>query len=228
MDDVTSEDSQADPTTVPDDVLGTRDVVVARGSDAGTYLHSQVTQDLTGLAVGASTWTFVLDPTGKIVSLARVRRTADDEYALDTDAGFGDELLARLQRFKLRVDVDLVVERADDPGPDPAAARVAAGWPRLGAEIVPGETLVAGTGLARRAVSFTKGCYPGQELVERMESRGADAPRALRRVPAPAGVTSGDPVVVDGDEVGVYTTVAGDTALAWIKRGADVGELVTP
>ena len=42
-----------------------------------------------------------------------------------------------------------------------------------------------------------------------------------------AGVAAGDPVVVDGAEVGAYTTVAGDRALAWIKRGVDLGDIVT-
>ena len=59
-----------------------------------------------------------------------------------------------------------------------------------------------------------------------MDSRGADAPKALRKVPVPAGVGAGDPVVIDGAEVGTYTTVAGDRALAWIKRGIDLGEIV--
>ena len=216
-----------EPTAPTDAILGPRDVVVVRGGDAQTYLHSQVSQDLTPMQIGDTRWTFVLDPTGKIVSLARVVRRAEDEFVLDTDAGHGQALLDRLARFKLRVDAELTLVTADGAGPAPDdAARVAAGWPRLGAELVPGETLVAGTGLAGIAVSFTKGCYPGQELVERMDSRGADAPKALRKVPVPAGVGAGDPVVIDGAEVGTYTTVAGDRALAWIKRGIDLGEIV--
>lgn len=218
-----------EPTPVSDAILGRRDVVIARGADAQTYLHSQVSQDLTGMTIGETRWTFVLDPTGKIVSLARIERRADDEFVLDTDAGHGQELLERLARFKLRVDVELNLEpaAAGATAERDEAARVAAGWPALGAEIVPGETLVAGTGLAKIAVSYTKGCYPGQELVERMDSRGAEAPTAVRRVPAPAGAAAGDAVVVDGEEVGTYTSVAGDRALAWIKRGAEVGDVVS-
>ena len=52
----------------------------------------------------------------------------------------------------------------------------------MGFEIVPGETIPAVTGVVPVAVNFTKGCYPGQELVERMDSRGADAPKSLRIV----------------------------------------------
>ena len=194
--------------------LPPRDVVTVEGPDAVSYVHSQVTQDVASLPVGEARWTFVLEPTGKIVSLARVRRTAEERLELDTDRGYGDDLLARLNRFRIRVKAELTLEAGEDRPVDDAA-RVAAGWPRLGAEIVPGETLVAGTGLSGLAVSFTKGCYPGQELVERMDSRGADAPRRLCRVPA----GTDDPAVE-------ITSIAGAHALAWVKRGSAIGEPV--
>jgi folate-binding protein YgfZ len=101
---------------------------------------------------------------------------------------------------------------------DLEAARVRAVWPAMGAEITEA-TLPAELGLNDVAVSFTKGCYPGQELVERMDSRGASAPRSLQRIPA-AGHQVGDALVVDGVEIGRVTSVAGDWALALVKRGA--------
>ena len=155
-----------------------RDHVIVEGPDALSYLHSQVAQDLNGLGVGATTWTLVLEPTGKVESLARVTRTADDRFDFDTDAGFGEALAARLNRFKIRVEAEVSVEPATSPEPsrDHEAARIAAGWPRMGFEIIAGETIPAVTGVVPLAVNFTKGCYPGQELVERMDSRGADAP----------------------------------------------------
>jgi folate-binding protein YgfZ len=208
-----------------DRVLGRRDVVVVEGADAQTYLHSQVSQDLTGMEVGEHRWTFVLEPTGKIEGLARVTRTADDRFELDTDEGFGESLLARINRFKIRVNAAVTL---GEPRGDEAdeSARIALGWPRLGSEIVPGEAIPAGTGLSGVAVSFTKGCYPGQELVERMDSRAADAPRSLRRLTVAAESVPGDPVI-DGDtEVGVLTSVAGTSALGWVKRSSGIGEVV--
>jgi len=214
------------PDLITDRILGPRDRVVLTGPAAQSYLQSQIAQTLEGIEVGEARWSFVLDPTGKIVSLARVTRRGQDEFLLDTDAGFGRLLLDRLNRFKLRVDAELTLEEGDIGSIDDTAERerVEAGWPRMGAELIPEQTLVAGTGLASIAVCFTKGCYPGQELVERMESRGAEAPKSLRRVPAPDGAAAGEPVVVDGVEVGTYTTVAGDLALAWVKRGTDLGD----
>ena len=71
------------------------------------YLQGQVSQELRQLAVGASRWTLLLQPNGRVDVLARVWRTDDDTYVLDTDDGFGDELLARINRFRIRVKADV-------------------------------------------------------------------------------------------------------------------------
>jgi tRNA-modifying protein YgfZ len=208
-------------------VLGPRDVVVVEGPDALTYLQSQVSQDLGDLAVGDATWTFVLEPTGKVAGFAGIARTADERFELDTDAGYGESLLARVERFKIRVRADTSLTRAaPDAAPRDEAARVAFGWPALGAELVPGETIPAATGLAAIAISFTKGCYPGQELVERMDSRAAEAPRSLRLLTVPAGCVPGDPVRDGDDIVGELTSVAGTSALGYVKRASSIGEPV--
>jgi folate-binding protein YgfZ len=202
-----------------------RDLVTVTGGDATSYLHSQLAQGVDDLAIGETRWTFVLEPTGKVEVLARITRTAEDRFVLDTDAGFGDTLATRLNRFKIRVDADVEVRPAAEQAPsaEREAARIAAAWPRMGAEIVPGETIPATTGIVEQSVSFTKGCYPGQELVERMHSRGAEAPRSLRIVEVDGDAEIGDPVL-DGDaEVGTITSVAGGRALAYVKRGSDTG-----
>jgi folate-binding protein YgfZ len=93
-------------------------------------------------------------------------------------------------------------------------------WPANGSEVIAGETVPASLGVVSVAVSFTKGCYPGQELVERMDSRGATAPRTLRSIVA-NGRSVGDSVVVDGVDVGRITSVAGDRALAFVDRATD-------
>jgi folate-binding protein YgfZ len=208
-----------------------RDQVVVSGPDASTYLQSQIAQDIRDLEVGESAWTLVLEPNGKVDSLARVNRTDDDRFVFDIDAGFGDTLAARLRRFKIRVAADIEVDPADaaaahDEGHE--NARIEAGWPKMGAEIVPGETIPGVTGVTGVAVSFTKGCYPGQELVERMDSRGAEAPASLRVLAIgsdiPVGVVAGDPVVDgSGATVGTVTSVGSTHAIATIKRGHAVG-----
>lgn len=209
---------------------GVADTVVVSGPDALTYLHSQISQDIRELTPGEARWTFLLQPTGKIDVLARVIRTDHETFAFETDPGFGELLLARLDRFKIRVKAETALVAG--PGPDAVTpeverSRIEVGWPRMGAEIVPGETIPAETGVTLHAVDFRKGCYPGQELVERMDSRGATPPRALRRLDVAEGASPGEPIVdADGAEVGVLTSVSGTLALGYVKRGAEVGTVI--
>jgi folate-binding protein YgfZ len=120
---------------------------------------------------------------------------------------------------------------------DPAsleALRIECGVPAMGAELtqatIPAE---AGQWLIDTSVSFTKGCYTGQELVARIDSRGGNVPRPLRglRIDG-AAVDAGAEVVADGAVVGAVTSsatsaVLGPIALAPITRSVDVGTAVT-
>ncbi|MHB8263725.1 MAG: CAF17-like 4Fe-4S cluster assembly/insertion protein YgfZ [Acidimicrobiales bacterium] len=58
------------------------------------------------------------------------------------------------------------------------AVRIEAGLPVMGREIDE-HAMPAATGLVVRAVSFSKGCYVGQELVERVDARGGESPQRL-------------------------------------------------
>lgn len=109
--------------------------------------------------------------------------------------------------------------------------RIMAGVPKMGAELtdatIPAE---AGQWWIDRAVSFTKGCFTGQELVARIDSRGGHVPRPVRgvRLHGP-GTEVGAAVVHDGKEVGALTSVApaGDVALATVSRAVEPGTDVT-
>jgi folate-binding protein YgfZ len=125
------------------------------------------------------------------------------------------------------VDVPLVDAAALD------ALRIEAGVPAMGAEIVP-ETIPGELGqwLIDASVSFTKGCYTGQELVARIDSRGGNVPRPVRGLvvdgPPPA---PGTEVVADGKPVGAVTSSAtsaalGTVALAPLARAVEPGTAV--
>jgi hypothetical protein len=198
-----------------------RDAVVVEGPDAASYLQSQASQDLRGMTVGESRWTFFLEPTGKIDVLSRVTKTGDESFRLDTDPGFGPVLTERLNRFKIRVKATIAGAENVGGTDGDDDARIAAAWPKMGAEIVPGENIPAETGLTDVAVSFTKGCYPGQELVERMDSRGATAPRKLVALARRDGDAVGAAIVQDGAPIGIITSVGATHVLAYVKRGHD-------
>jgi len=200
-------------------VPGPRELIEVTGADAVGYLHSQLSQDIGSLAVGERMLSLVLEPDGRVCAPIGVSRIEDERLILDVDPGYGEAVTARLLRFRLRTDAEFTMtaaERSRDAREE--ESRIIDGWPALGSEIIPGETLAAETGLTTVAVSFTKGCYPGQELVERMDSRGAIPPRRIVRVVVESGTEVGSPVIRDGAEVGQVTSVAGVNALARVGR----------
>jgi tRNA-modifying protein YgfZ len=106
-------------------------------------------------------------------------------------------------------------------------ARIEVGIPRFGPDITP-ENFPAEAGILERAVSFEKGCYPGQETVARMHYRGHPN-RLLRRLKVADGSSPepGAPIVQNDKQVGRITSVAplpvnGETlALGYLSRNAD-------
>ncbi len=131
------------------------------------------------------------------------------------------------------------------PEGDPAAfeaARIEAGIPRAPEEL-DGSVIPFEAGIVEATTSFTKGCYTGQELVARLEARGANVPRRLRGVllppsaPDAAAVAqlAGSGLAVGGKIVGRITSAAWSprtgsaVALAYVGRAVEppaVGELV--
>ncbi len=89
--------------------------------------------------------------------------------------------------------------------------RIRAGWPAMGQEIGP-RTIPAETPVIGCSVSFTKGCYTGQELVARIDSRGGNVPRPVRliEIAVTESVEVGAVITVDGRAVGEVTSVAVD------------------
>ena len=101
-------------------------------------------------------------------------------------------------------------------------SRADARWPKLGVDVLVGD-IPGTTGILSVAVSFTKGCYPGQELVERMDSRGTLAPVVVRALPR-EGLGVGARVMEDDKSVGTVTSIGARIALARIARTSTIGE----
>lgn len=199
------------------------DVVSIVGPDAESYLQGQLSQDVAALQPGETAWTFVLAPTGKIDGFGELARIDAESFAFRVDAGFGEHVEARLRRFLLRTKAEVSLA----PGEGVASTadeleRIRAGRPSMAAEI-DDRTVPAETGWVDRSVSFTKGCYTGQELVARMDSRVAEPPRRLVRLRSDAVIAAGDAIEVDGAVVGAVTSVApvdgGFVGLGYVKRG---------
>lgn len=115
--------------------------------------------------------------------------------------------------------------------------RVEAGLPMMGAELTE-DTIPEAAGIVDGAVSFTKGCYTGQELVARVDSRGGNVPKRLRRVTladadsSSTGFVAGASLLVDDAVVGTVTssawspTLQGPVAMAYVMRKVEVPAVV--
>ena len=262
------------------------DVIEVVGPDAVGYLQGQLSQNVSGLAVGAWAPSLLLEPQGKMCAWMRVHRAADDTVHLVVDAGFGTVVEQRLRRFWLRTKAELstrfdvptlavrawpdglAVPAAEDvtpggadpilvaPAPWPThpgfdligdgatlsdnvvrlegdagrqaleRARVASGVPAMGTEIGP-DTIPAAARVVEASVDFTKGCYTGQELVARIDSRGNVTPTRLVLLTGDGEVPKRDAALsVDGtDRASVTTAVpaAGEgwTGLGYLHRTVD-------
>ena len=107
-------------------------------------------------------------------------------------------------------------------------ARIEAGVPRFGADMTP-ENFPGETGTLDRAVSFEKGCYPGQETVARMRYRGHPNKVLYRLVIEDSEAVPGTDILQNEKAVGTITSVAPlpvngrVLALGYLSRSADTG-----
>jgi folate-binding protein YgfZ len=121
-----------------------------------------------------------------------------------------------------------LVESGAVPGGHEAAEtlRIEAGRPRFGADLT-SETIPLEAGIESRAISLTKGCYPGQEVIIRVLHRGHG--RVARKlvglvVAGPVVPQPGDALTVAEREVGRVTSatwsplVGEPVALAYLQR----------
>ncbi|HEX6782255.1 MAG TPA: glycine cleavage T C-terminal barrel domain-containing protein [Solirubrobacterales bacterium] len=107
--------------------------------------------------------------------------------------------------------------------------RIEAGRPRFGAEMGT-ETMPAEAGIVERAVSFTKGCYIGQETVARLHYKGKPN-RHLRGLRLSAPAAPGETLRLGVKEVGTIGSAAvspalGPVGLAILRREAEPGATV--
>jgi folate-binding protein YgfZ len=158
---------------------------------------------------------------------ARVEIDGIPALAIRTDVGV-DLLCDAADTERLR---DALAGRGASAVSEQAAEclRVERGRPRYGVDI-DASTIPQEAGLNERAVSFTKGCYVGQETVARLHWRGKPN-RHLRGLRLSAPVATGEELRLGERSVGHVGGVAaspalGSIALALVRREAAPGDTV--
>jgi folate-binding protein YgfZ len=227
-----------------------RSFVRVSGPAAEEYLDRMVSNDVAALGPGESCEALLLTAKARVIAPLVVLRRGHEDYLLLTEPELGERVRRELlrARFAAKVEVELEehishvvfggdgIETQDygEPAAEvldaeleptvPAAElerlRIEAGTAAWGKEI-DDRVLPAEAGLTERAVSFSKGCYPGQEPIARLHYRG-HANRSLRVLHLADTPQPDDELVHAGKVVGRITSVVptgeGAVALAYVRR----------
>jgi folate-binding protein YgfZ len=226
-----------------------RAFVRVAGPDARDYLQRMVSNDVEALGVGDACPALLLTAKARVIAPVVVWRRGDEDFLVLTEADLGDPVRALLARMKLRAQCEVEPEEhssvlvfggdgiaTDFPGAvevlDAELAptldaeelelrRIEAGLPRWGREIDE-RVLPAEAGLDATHVSFSKGCYPGQEPVARLHYRGHPN-RGLRVLDLAELPEYDAELVLEGKVVGRVTSAArradgSVAALAYVRR----------
>jgi folate-binding Fe-S cluster repair protein YgfZ len=158
--------------------------IVASGPDAESFLQGQLSQDIANLDAHG-VWSLLLAPDGIVLTSLYVT-PAPEGFALCVPRALGDVALTRLRRFLLRTKCTLDVVDVTHGPYDTVGDQIAAGRPGA-AEFALGLTPQCfGASFVASSVSFTKGCFTGQELVGRLDARGSSVPWRMVRATGPS------------------------------------------
>ena len=217
-----------------------RSYVGVRGPDAEDYLQRMLSNDVTA---GDLVPALLLTPKGRLIAPVRVWRRGPDDFLLLTEPDLGEAVRATLLRSRFAAKCEIDIEEHDSvvvsgkadglPGEIPGTvevldagvetmpdgdelerARIEAAVPAWGTEL-DDSILPAEAGLDETHISFTKGCYPGQEPIARLHHRG-HANRRLTVLDVEAA-TPGDEIVHDGKAVGRVTSAVPGVALGYVR-----------
>jgi folate-binding protein YgfZ len=188
----------------------------------------------------------LLTPKARVIAPLLVWRRGEDDVLLLTEPELGEVVQAHLtrMRFAAKCDIELeqhtstivfgdvegipnrdygrdaveVLDAEVEPTLDDAELerlRIEAATPRFGREI-DDRVMPAEAGLDERAISFDKGCYPGQEPVARQHYRGK-VNRRLRVLEVDGAPAPETPVTYEGKVVGRVTSAVPGLALAYVR-----------
>jgi folate-binding protein YgfZ len=215
-----------------------------QGPDAVDYLNRMLSNDVPS---EGSADALLLTPKARVIAPLLVWRRGVEDVLLLTEPELGDVVRAQLTRMRFAAKCEIEAEEhvstvvlGEDEGiPNrdygrPAVEildgqveatlgdeelerlRIEAGTPRYGREI-DDRVLPAEAGLDERAISFSKGCYPGQEPVARQHFRGK-VNRRLRVLEVEGDTPEPEaPVMHDGKDVGRVTSAVPGVALAYVR-----------
>src|SRR5439155_14602880 len=204
------------------------------GPDAADYLQRMVSNDVEALAVGDACDALLLTAKARVIAPLRILRRAEEDFLLLTEPELGETVRTELVRMRFAAKTEIEPEEHEawlvlggDEVLDERPAgeevgeeelerwRIESGIPRWGREI-DDSILPAEAGLDETHISFSKGCYPGQEPIARQHYRGK-VNRRLRVLEIDGDAEAGDELLLDGKKVGRITSAVSGLALGYVR-----------
>src|SRR3954470_20094806 len=217
-----------------------RAYVRVQGPDAVDYLNRMLSNDVPD---EGSVDALLRTPKARVIAPVLVWRRGADDVLLLTEPELGDALRAQLVRMRFAAKCEIepeehastivlgghdgipnrdygvpaveVLDSDVDGDADLERLRIEAATPLYGREL-DDRVLPAEAGLEERAISFTKGCYPGQEPIARQHYRGK-VNRRLRVLEMEGTPAAETPVVLGEKEVGRITSAVEGLALGYVR-----------
>jgi folate-binding protein YgfZ len=204
------------------------------GGDAEDFLQRMLSNDVAGLAPGDGCDALLLTAKARVVAPLRVLRRGPDDFLLQTEPELGETVRMQLLRTRFAAKVELEPEQHESwlvlggdealderPEGDEVSEeeyerwRIESGIPRWGRDI-DDRILPAEAGLTETHVSFTKGCYPGQEPIARQHYRGK-VNRRLRVLRVEGRPEPETEILHEGKNVGRITSSVEGVALGYVR-----------
>jgi folate-binding protein YgfZ len=204
------------------------------GPDAADYLQRMVSNDVEALGAGEACEALLLTAKARVIAPLRIVRRGADDFLLLTEPELGERVRTELVRMRFAAKVEIEPEEheswlvlggdevlderpaGDEVGEEDLERwRIESGIPRWGREI-DDRVLPAEAGLDETHVSFSKGCYPGQEPIARQRYRGK-VNRKLRVLDVEGEAAPGDELLLDGKKVGRITSAVQGLALGYVR-----------
>lgn len=192
-------------------------LITVSGTDRIDFLQGQLSQDISRLKSSGRMLAAWCNPKGRVIAIFRVIDQGR-EIALLVPETLLEKLVQRLTMFRLRADVEFAV--SDDLGgliQDDEAdliRLIRAGVPNIDDTNTEAFTPHMLNLDKLGAISFSKGCYTGQEVVARTEHLGQSKRRLMRYEADLDGVAVGDKLSDGGRNVGEVVNVVGRELLA--------------
>lgn len=198
-------------------------VITVSGPDAADFLQGQLTQDVGLLRDSASVPAAWCNARGRVIATMDLVAMGD-AIGLIVAESIAPEMRDKLLGFRFRAKVDFAIGAVKDFD-DLAGSKWASGENRLLELIQAGIPTIAKENSEKftphmlnldrlGAISFSKGCYTGQEVVARTEHLGASKRRLMRYRTDADSVAVGDKLIDEDRSVGEVVNVAGGDFLA--------------